>query len=321
MNRPVDVNLLMVLAVVLQTRSVSRAAERLGLSQPTVSRALSQLRTSFSDPLLVRSGVTMALTQRAMELAGPLEEWMTATSTLLKPATFSPTTLDRRFVIASSDYGVLSVISPKLPVVRAAAPACHIEIAAYSDDMFHKLAVGEIDVIVYGFEPGSPAMHVRPLFSETQSIVVRQGHPLASSGPDAVSLEAYLAWPHIAISIGANGYDHVAYCLGERNADRQILASVPYFYAAADLLGDSDAILTMPTRAATKFAKTLGLVRLPAPAQIAGFDYRAIVHERSVRDPATQWLVDRLASDTCATDRVSATVGTGGRVQDVRVTA
>lgn len=286
----------MILAVLLQTRSITRAAKRLGMSQPTVSRALGQLRQTLADPLLVRSGGKMTLTQRAVELARPLESWMATTSTLLQPTAFAPAALDSRFVIASSDYGVLSVIHPLLPAIRDEAPDCRIEVSAYSEDMFQKLASGEIDVIITGFEPDLSVGYARRLFAETHSVILRHGHPLVSVGSGSVPLDQYLAWPHIAVSVGTEGYDHVAFCLAELNVERQVLVRVPYFYAAPDLIGTSDAILTMPTRAAAHFARLHGLSCLPAPGQISGFDYWALMHERSVRDPATQWLIDMLSS-------------------------
>lgn len=266
------------------------------MSQPTVSRALNQLREMLADPLLVRAGGGMSLTQRGVELAQPLEAWMATTSTILQPLTFTPAALDRCFVIAASDYGVLSVVGPVLPAIRADAPDCRIEVSPYSDDMFHKLAAGEIDIIIHGFEPDRSVADARPMFAETQSVVLRQGHPLTSVGTADVPLDDYLAWPHVAISIGADGYDHVSFCLADRAVERQVLVRVPYFYAAPDLIGASDAILTMPTRAATKFAQLHGLACLRAPKEILGFHYWALVHERSARDPATQWLIDRLAS-------------------------
>ncbi len=294
--KPIDLNLLLTLSILLQTRSVSRAAQRLGISQPTVSRALSQLRRLFSDPLLVRSGGGMALTPRGIELAQPLEEWLTLTSTVLEPGQFTASDLNRNFRVAATDYGVLSVVSPALPIIGKAAPSCRIDVTAYSNDMFKKLAAGELDLIIYGLEPDLSLAHSRHLFRECQSLIVGPGHPLLKRKlTDAVSLEEYLAWPHVALSIGDPHYDHVEFCLGERAFERRVVASVPYFYAAPDLIGASDAILTMPSRAAQKFALSHGFLRLPAPPEITGFDYWILWHERSARDPATLWLIDRLA--------------------------
>jgi len=293
--KPLDLNLLLTLAILIQTRSVSQTAQRLHVSQPTTSRALHRLRQILGDPLLVRSAGGMALTQRSVELLKPLEEWLALTSTVLEPATFEPATLSRTFHVAATDYGVLSVISPVLTTVSRIAPGCRLEVEPYSDSMFTKLVSGETDLVIYGFKPDLSASHARHLFSETQSLIVRRGHPLASGGSAPVPLDSYLAWPHIAIRIGASDYDHVETCLGERSAERRVVTRIPYFYAAPDLIGESDAVLTMPTRAATRFAQLHGFARLPAPVEIEGFDYWVLWHERIARDPAALWLIDILA--------------------------
>lgn len=283
----------MTLSMLLQTRSVSRSAQRLGLSQPTVSRALGQLRQMLADPLLVRSGGGMTLTQRGEALAQPLEAWLAMSAALLEPATFDPALLHRNFRVAATDYGVLSVVSPALPVIGAAAPGCGIDVSAFSGDMFKKLVSGELDLIIYGFQPDLSLTHARHLFCETQSLIVRPGHPILADG--SVSLDAYLAWPHVAVTVGDPDIDHVQSCLGDRAGERHLVARLPYFYAAPDLIGATDAILTMPTRAAGRFARSHGFACLPSPTEIKGFDYWVLWHERSARDPATLWLIDQLA--------------------------
>lgn len=242
----------------------------------------------------------MTLTRRGEELIKPLEEWMAMTSTILKPTRFEAAALDRCFRIAATDYGVLSVVSPALPAIAKAAPACRIDISTYSDDMFKRLASGELDLIIYGFQPDLSLSHSRHLFTESQSIIVRADHPMAAREATApLPLDEYLAWPHVAIAIGEREYDHVHACLDERSDERRVVARVPYFYAAPDLIGSSDAVLTMPSRAAQHFARSYGFRFLPAPEEIGGFDYWVLWHERSALDPAVAWLVDALA----ATDR------------------
>ena len=109
----------MTLALLLQTKSVTRTALRLGLSQPSVSRSLAHLREILGDPLLVRSGGGMELTRRAEELAGPIEQWLQTTSSLLQPQTFDPAGMQRAFRVASTDFGVLAVLY-SFPAVRLA---------------------------------------------------------------------------------------------------------------------------------------------------------------------------------------------------------
>ncbi len=292
----IDLNLLATLGILLQTKSVSRTAQRLGLSQPTVSRSLGRLRKLLSDPLLVRSGGGMELTYRATELAKPLDQWLALTSTMLEPKHFDPSVLDRRFRVASTDFGVLSVLSPALGRIRRAAPACRIDISAFSGDMFQRLATSELDLIVSGLQPDLSIVHARYLFSETFSIVLHADHPLAREhGGHALPIETYLRWPHIALAVGEPGFDYVDACLGDRAADRRLLTRLPYFYAAPELIGASQALLTMPTRAARKFASDCGFHCMPAPVEIADFQYWALWHERSARDPAVLWLINILA--------------------------
>lgn len=288
--------MLSTLNVLLQTRSVSRAAQRLGQSQPTTSRALSSLRQVFGDPLLVRSHRGMTLTARAHQLSKPLEEWLAAANSFLEPPQFEPASVDRGFSVASTDFGVLSVVLPTLPRISELAPNCRVEISAFSDDMFPKLLSGELDLIISGFEPDQSLAYSRHIFTETYSLIVRSDHPLAGRDPGrAVSLDEYLGWPHVAISIGEPEFDHVQFCLGNRGEERRIMARVPYFYAAPDLIGTSDAILAIPTRAARKFAQSYGFRCLAAPAEIKAFDYWVLWHECNARDPAIAWLIDRLA--------------------------
>jgi len=112
----------------------------------------------------------MALTQRGMELAKPLEEWMAITAAVLQPADFDPATLERRFSIAATDYGMRSVLFPILPSIGKTAPGCQVEISGYTDDMFKRLATGKLDLIIHGFKPDVSVAHARHLFTETQSL-------------------------------------------------------------------------------------------------------------------------------------------------------
>lgn len=280
--------------MLLQTRSVTGTARRLGLSQPTVSRSLAELRQILDDPLLVRTNVGMQRTQRAEDLVAPVERWLASTSALLHPPQFDPAALDRRFRIASTDYGVLTVIAPALASITADAPAATVDIVPFSADMMQKLASGEIDLIISGLESDHAIVESRLLFADTYSCIMRAGHDLA--GPDAaLTLDAFFAWPHVGIVVSDLAVDGVEVRLGARSAERRVTVRLPYFHAAPSLIAGSDVIMTLPTRAATRFAARYGLAVRPAPVDIAMLDYRLLWHARSVGDRATMWLVDMLA--------------------------
>lgn len=291
----IDLNLLATLAVLLQTRSVTGTARRLGLSQPTVSRSLAELRQILDDPLLVRTNGGMQRTHRAEQLVEPVAEWLASTSALLHSPRFDPAALDRCFRIASTDYGVLTVISPALAPVTAAAPAVTVDIVPFSADMMQKLASGEIDLIISGLATDHALVHGRSLFADTYTCVMRAGHDLAR--PDApLTLEAFLAWPHVGVVVSDLAVDGVDVRLGARSAERRVTVRLPYFHAAPSLIAGSDVLMTLPTRAATRFAASYGLAVRPAPVVIGELDYRLLWHERSARDHATLWLADTLAA-------------------------
>ncbi|WP_342659352.1 LysR family transcriptional regulator (plasmid) [Sphingomonas sp. NY01] len=286
--------MLAMLAVLLQTRSVTGTARRLGLSQPTVSRSLAQLRHILDDPLLVRTNTGMQRTPRAEELVGPVERWLASTRALLHPPRFDAATLDRRFCIASTDYGVLTVVAPALAAITDAAPGVTIEIVPFSADMMQKLASGEIDLIISGLAPDHAVVRSRLLFVDDYTCIMRVGHAL-SGAQTPLPLDAFLAWPHVGIVVSDLAVDGIEVRLGERRAERRVTARLPYFHAAPALIADSDVLMTLPTRAAMRFANSYGLATRPAPVEIGPLDYHLFWHERNARDPATMWLADTLA--------------------------
>ncbi|GAA3713842.1 hypothetical protein GCM10022268_23260 [Sphingomonas cynarae] len=228
----------------------------------------------------------------------PVQRWLTSTSALLNPPCQEPERLDRCFRIACTDYGVLTVIAPALAPITAAAPQVTIDIVPFSADMTQKLASGEIDLIVSGLKPDHAVVHSRSLFVDSYSCVMRGDHPLAEPETPLL-LDAFFAWPHIGIVVSDLAVDGVEVRLGTRSVERRVTARLPYFHAAPALIAESDMIMTLPTRAATRFAKSYGLATRPAPVEIDCLDYRLLWHERSARDQATIWLAETLARE-CA---------------------
>lgn len=264
------------------------------MSQPTVSRSLAELRQILDDPLLVRTNAGMQRTQRAEDLVTPVEQWLASTSALLHAPRLDTASLDRCFRIASTDYGVLTVIAPGLAAITADAPGVRIEIAAFSTDMMQKLASGEIDLVISGLETGHSGVQRRALFADTYTCVMRAGHDLARRD-DPLTLDEFFAWSHVGVVVSDLAVDGVEVRLGARGGERRVTVRLPYFHAAPALIAGSDMLMTLPTRAALRFAGSYGLAVRPAPVTIAKLDYRLLWHDRSVRDQATMWLVDLLA--------------------------
>ncbi|PNU03615.1 LysR family transcriptional regulator [Novosphingobium guangzhouense] len=285
-------NLLLVLAMLLKTKSVSSTAVMLGISQPNVSRSLAKLRDALNDPLLVRSGSGMVRTRRGDELVGRLADWVTETSSLLIENRFDPAKVERRFRIASTDFGVLAVLLPALPRLRRIAPGIAIDILPLGHATHRALAQGDIDLAISGLDHDPSQLHRLHLFRDHFVCVTRPDHPLAGNGE--VPIADFLEHDHLGLTVSDAELDRVTTLLGP--GSRKVAASVPYFGLAPDLLHAGNLVMAVPSRLMR--GCTHDLVTRPAPNAIGQLDYWLLWHERNHRDTAAIWLRDRLL-ETC----------------------
>ncbi|MFT4056475.1 MAG: LysR family transcriptional regulator [Novosphingobium sp.] len=292
-------NLLLVLAMLLKTKSVTSTALMLGISQPSVSRSLAKLRGALNDPLLVRSGAGMIRTRRGDELVGRLADWVADTSSLLVEKRFDPGQVERRFRIASTDFGVLAVVLPALSRLRETAPGIAIDVLPLGHATHRSLAQGDIDLAISGLEHDPSQLHRLHLFRDHFVCVTRPDHPLAGEGE--VPIKEFLDHDHLSLTVSDAELDRVTTLLG--TGSRRVAASVPYFGLAPDLLAAGDLVMAVPSRLMR--GCTHHLATRPAPAAIGKLDYWLLWHERSQRDPAAAWLRERLF-ESCHEDLAAA---------------
>ena len=289
----VDLNLLVVLHTLLETRSVTRTAERLGSSQPAVSRSLAKLRNFFGDSLMVKGASGMMPTLRAEAMVEPLANLLGNVETFLLKPKFDPAATDRVFRIATTDYGALAILPNIAARLAGEAPNAAIEIVSFSRDVFRTLAEGQIDFVLYSDNPVSGSFRMRELFRESFVSLVRSGHPLLDQirkGKDVLPLKVFTAWPHILVSVFGGQGGPIDTALAEQGLKRHVALRVPYFATAAVITAASDFLATMPSRAAYQLAPRLGLVILKPPPLVKPYGYRLLWHERSHGDPGAVWL-------------------------------
>lgn len=293
-----DLNLLRILSVLLEVRSVTCTAQRLGLSQPSVSRALRALREVFDDPLLVKTKVGMTLTQRAEALREPLDDWLSKTRAILRaPNEQVAQPFSGRVRVATTDFGLLSVLMPAMPRILEKAPNLLIDIIELDPDNLNQLSSGAVDLVISGFDPEPGRSHERHLFHETYCCVFRDGHPLAALEPSQrLTMEDLLAWPHILLSVHGIPVDPLALRLAQTRQERRIAANSPYLVSALLLLQATNAVLISPVRSADHLAQPYGLQTRATAMELGGFDYWLFWHERNRRDPAINWLIDELSA-------------------------
>jgi DNA-binding transcriptional LysR family regulator len=291
--RRVDLNLLVVLDALLDERSVTRAAARLGYTQPTVSGMLARLRDVFGDPLFTRAQRGLLPTPRAEALAEPLKQLLTDSRRLLARDVFDPTTAETTFVVSSNDYMQHVLLAPLLGPLRREAPRIRLAIAPpVVEGLGAALARGQIDLAVTIPEFAMSDLPSRRLYRETYVVAVRPQHPLAR-GRGEVTLERFCAFDHVLVSPTGGSFEGPTdLALHELGLRRRVSISVPSFLLLPEILQADDLVALVPSRLVREDDERL--VRLTPPLEVPGFDVIAVWHPRVDKDPAQRWLRARL---------------------------
>ena len=294
-----DLNLLRYLRALVDSASVTRAGEALGMSQPASSRAVARLRLRFADPLLVRTGHGYVLTPLAEQLAPAVRRALAAADEVLAAATFDPATAQRRLRVAATDYGMSTVLLDLLPTLRKAAPSIGLQIDPWGDDTVAALERGTLDCALFADDLLPPDFHSRRLFEDGYVLMCRRDHPLLaqSLAPAKRLLTAAAAYPQFAARYpGQRGQvtDDVYRRLHLTPAPMAVEA--PYFYAGARVVQNSDLVAVLPGRVARLWADATEVVTIPVDIAALRFEYRVIWHERAHRDPGVKWLRELIAS-------------------------
>jgi len=289
--RRIDLNLLVILDALLGEQHVTRAAERLHLSQPAVSHALARLRDLLGDPLLVRAGSGLAPTARALELVAPLAEALAQVQSLLAPNTFDPASARRTFRLAMSDYGAAIILPSLIRTLRREAPGIDLQIShASREGMVEGLLNGDIDLAA-GVLPELPGeLHSTPLFEERYACLLdRQSLP--ASG--VLDLPTYLSRPHVLLEMRGSGTPEIERTLTALRERRRVAVSLPHWSVAPQFISGTDLILTVASRA-LKDVDDDSLIVVPPPFEIAPFTFVSAWHKRRGGDQALNWLNRRI---------------------------
>lgn len=295
--RRLDLNLLVVLRAVLQTRNVTVAAQKLNMSQPAVSRAIGRLRHVFADQLFIKGARGVVATPRAEALADSISKLLHDLDDLLGSQEFSPSTSNRIFRIATTDYGAIAVLPSLAAVFAAEAPNAGIEVLPFSQDTFRRASNGDVDVVLYSDDPVPDDLQRTILFNETYLSFVRADHPLASRiNNGQPHLDDFLDPPHILVSIFGGRTSELDDRLAALGRSRRIAMWLPYFATAAVIASKTDFILTIPERVASELASPHGLISFRTPVELEGFGYQMLWHARTQSDAGSLWLRRQIIS-------------------------
>jgi len=288
-----DLNLLVVFEAVLRERSVTKAGDKLGLSQPAMSHALNRLRWMLKDQLFVRTPDGMMPTPRAEHLAEPISRALRDLKRTLDPEEFAPEEADRRFVIAMNNYAAVVLSGPVFGECRALAPHVRLSLRPSGTlDVPEMLDRGELDLAILGRQPSVSRFSSRPLLEDYYVAVTRRGHPTA--GP-RLELEAFAGLPHLVISSSGDDLGFVDTELAARGLARVVMAEAPYLSAGA-LLTQSDMVAVMGRQIAEEFRRAHAIELTPLPIPSPPLASIMVWHSRFDDHPAHRWLRDAMLS-------------------------
>lgn len=287
-----DLNLLAYFDALISEGQVSRAAERVNLSQPAMSLALKRLRELFDDPLLVRTSSGMVPTSRARELIGPVREILRRSGDLMRPrGQFVPAEASGSFVLMSTDYVSMLLMPPLMHKIETIAPAVRINAKAVEPEQLKYLfESGQVDLGV-GYVINPPGeLRIRQAFEENLVCIARAGHPTIQG---RMTLEQFTANPHVQIRPGDMRYALLLErALSAHGVEAAVGAIVHDFILAPEIVASTDMIAVVPERMARRYVRSIAMQSLPLPVDVAPLNFSMIWHERTHREPLHQWLRD-----------------------------
>ncbi|MDJ0386301.1 LysR family transcriptional regulator [Streptomyces sp. G-G2] len=285
-----DLNLLTALDVLIEESSVSRAAARLHLSEPAMSRTLGRIRKALGDPVLVRAGRTMVATPHALAIHGEVRAVVErARSVFLSGGQIDLATLTRTFTVLANDALVAALGPALLGRVAREAPGVRLRFLSESHADLPSLREGVADLELGIVDTRSPEVRVESLADERMLAAVRPGHPLLRG---RVTARRFAAAEHLIASRRGRLEGPVDTALAELGLTRRVVGSVGTFAASLFVLRESD-LVGLLTAHAVPLADALGLETFEIPLDLPALRFGMAWHPRHDADPAHAWLRSR----------------------------
>lgn len=282
-----DLNLLVALDVLLREASVSRAAIRIGLSQPAASHALQRLRDLLGDPLLVRSGARMELTPRAQGLRGPLAQALEQVRSLFTRDEFDAGRSERHFRLMMPDLAVELLMPPLMAKVTKLAPNVTIDVVPWRGPAIFTPEFARTIDLVCSIGDGFKGFHRQLLYTDSDALAVRRGHP---AGNRLKKREAFLAARHVAVVIRGQREDLIDTWLRDKGIERRISLVVPGYIEALHVVARTDLVAFVPRRLIAALSKQLSLQTITPPFDPGVDEQHLFYPTRAQMDPGSIWL-------------------------------
>src|SRR5882724_370543 len=284
------------LSLLLEVRSLTKAAEILDVNQPTVSKMLARLRSHFGDPLFVRNGLLMQPTPRALELMEPLRGLLAISDDLkASTPTFNPSTSIREFKVLVGEVGMIHFVPPLMRDLEQSGGGLRLRaVPLDSRQVSAKLESGEADIALGAFPREVGKLRRQKLYIDPYVSVVRKGHPRFDR---LGRVEGFARERHILVTASNTGHaahEQLEEALKARLAPENIQLRVPSFVSCAFVASQSEAIGTMHARLASYLVRDLPLAMFKPPLQLPRIEIAQVWHERLNRDAGHRWLRSRV---------------------------
>ncbi len=289
--RAVDLNLLKAFDALHAERAVTRAASRIGLSQPAMSHALSRLRDLFADDLFVRTPGGMEPTARAREIAPLVSSAIEQIEAALNlGAGFEPATSAATFTAGMGEYAEVALVGRLAASFSQAAPHATLRLLSlHGADAAEQLERGAIDVAVAHLRNLPPTIETTLLFRDPFVVVARKGHPITPEiGGAPLTVEAYASQDHVLVSPRGQNTGALDRLLVDYGQRRRVALLVATYLAVPAALANSNLIATVPSRVATLIAAHAAIAALPLPVDLQATVSMAW-HRRTTSEPAQAW--------------------------------
>ena len=294
-----DLNLLVVFNAVAQEKNFTRAGQRLGMSQPAVSHALARLRYALKDELFVRTPEGMQPTPRAERMAGPVRAALRELQVTVEPDEFDASQTSRSYTIAANNYAARAVIPALARRMAKLAPSTVLEVRPIGAlHVLDQLDAGGVDLALTTLIEGGDRFKCIGLLDDEYVAILSSDNPVAAE-PE-LSIEAFAALPHIAITSSGDDTHFIDDALADHGLARLVSAKVPLHSLILMLIG-SEALAVVPRRVAADLVAICPLTMRPLPFPSPRVSLSMSWHRRLDNHPAHRWLRGTLRAMTAGT--------------------
>ena len=287
--KDIDLNLLVVFNQLRIERRVSKVADTLGLSQPTVSNALARLRKLTNDPLFLRTTRGMEPTLFADRLAEPVTQALRLIHSAVNPETpFNPATAKRAFTLGMTDIGEIYFLPTLMEELARIAPGVTVSTVRNTTvNLKDEMEAGHVDLAIGLLPQLKAGFFQRNLFKQRYVCMFRKGHRL-DQGP--ISLAEFTQADHVVVVSQGTGHSKIDALLERSGIVRKVRLTVPHFVAVGHILQHTDMVATVPERLAQALVQPFNLSYVTHPATLPEVAINVFWHAKVHKDPANEWL-------------------------------